>query len=341
MTQPMIPPRTGFYDTKNRVYADIHADPGAANGSRKFPFQSIQAAHDYIFALGDASPVNKYCIYAKSGVYNEALRFKTPYIGLFGDGFLKTVIAPTNGPALIVSDATDASLDTYFSNGGNTVANATARLGDLVHDSGINFGGIEYPEAFILQGVRLSAQVPDLLNDYCFMMITVSDALAMAADLSEMQDCKLDEGFYIRNRGQIIKHFNRIDGNTHVWNTKVFQSNFGLYVRDIQFEHDPAAAKPAPPLDTNIIASLSECRLSGSCINNGGVVFTNTFGCHLTNDFIERGTGATTVLFSSCDDVILEDAGQMTFRFAHVREDITINTPSGCSLIMEDSAVGV
>lgn len=222
-------------------------------GSADNPFQTVQGALNEIYNRKDASKQNPYYVHLPFGIVREALIVRSPWTYLVGKGgYGGTIIMPPDGagPAILITEATLASIAAWRAANGDAVASADTAYTQLVHDSEFVFpGGITYPTAVCISGVMFTRTTENRLGNICFAAITAADGIdngALSNDADKhLRDCSFDEGIYLRNQMNWVLQQNHVRGITIGRNVRSLLSSTGYYSGG--FRHKFDAAEPSPP----------------------------------------------------------------------------------------------
>jgi hypothetical protein len=147
------------------------ADPLAADdGSFETPFLTIQGAVDAVEDIGPQYGIDTVII--QSGTYDETVIIRNDHVNLVGVG--EVIIAPTTGPSLVLSNATEASIATLIAMPG---ANWDANVGILTADP-----NVVLPRTNSFENLKLYPQAADT---YALAILGAGDGTEFGQEASD------------------------------------------------------------------------------------------------------------------------------------------------------------
>lgn len=239
------------------LYVDRDADErfiAEPRGSKNNPLNSIRLAMAEIERRRDASYQNPYYVHLAPGVYRERVVVRSPFVRLVGIGGVNNVvILPTSGPAILVTNATLGSIETFLAASGDLVANADAQFGLLQADPELVFpGGLSHPTGFSMTGITLSNFTKAQTTHFCFMAINAGDGADGFSSVDGdrlVRDCTFDEGVYIRNTFSWRLFSNYVRGPIYTRNNRTIDIQHTTTFSEIRHRFDGAEPSPPAPLD--------------------------------------------------------------------------------------------
>ena len=166
---------------KNRV------DSYTEDGTQERPYKTVQAAVDYAETL-TPSHTNPVVVLVAPGIYAETVTIKKNGVslqGIVGQGVCR--IQATSGPSLVLTNATTASLATFFGNGGHT--DPDAHYGDLVADTDNPWDN---------QFRDIAFGTPAGGAGYCIMVLGVGAGNSTCGNEANFMGCHVAQDFFAR-----------------------------------------------------------------------------------------------------------------------------------------------
>ena len=307
------------------IYADeTRIDAYTANGSRAKPFKTIQTAISHAEANMTPSFSNPVVIRIMPGIYVESLTIKKSGVhlqGLGGQGAcrVQTASGVNTRPTLTITNATTASLTTFYNNDGrndpmgqygNLIADVVSPLDNQFRD--IMFGD------------------PSLGTVYDILIIGVGNSTTFLNSEANFMRVTCAHSIFVRTANYIKWQYSFCGNSVRMHNVAKFIGNSCQVGSNFELSYNVANQEPS---------DAGNFGLNGSCIDIKGVLRTSdsarTGYDHLVN--IQVGALLSIENTSSCyinngyvsGNVSVSGDADFRFRNIHVQGNMTLINAGG------------
>lgn len=290
---PVDPILIGSTIMNNTVYCSTSGSDQKGNGTFANPFRQPQTAVDWIIANGNPSVTNPWII-ALGGANFDSVIIDRETIVI--TGYLSAIQA-VNRPAIIYTNATRESIETFLANGGWFAPDA--HYTDLIPN------GFEV-RVGVLSGfyANSSANPPGPVGP-SVMVLGVGDATDFMSFNLFFNNMFFVGGVYGRNANQIrLSYCEALVGLLQVFNVSLAQCQHSHFAEGVVVTYDDTVDEPIGGNAEGLTGSFN-------CIN-GPVTINKKGKLHLFNCTYE-------------EKVTINDDGQCKFDPGYVCNDVEIN----------------
>ena len=288
-------------------FVDAHrTDDYVENGTLEEPYKTIQGGYDAAAAL-NPTQANPAAVVVFPGEYDENFIVDHDNVAVIAIGGQQvTNIRPSSGPAVIITNATRASVATFLANGGH--ADPAANYGDLV-------AGANTPRNVQIRDITLGKPGG---SGYDLMALGVGAGTTfLGSELNIMRCCIWNET-YLR-----LANYISMQGATWCAKKIVAYNIAGCWCNDSQitgYEGDYDAGSDEPSDSGN----YGLC--GGKTLNNGGIKLDGS---------ARAGAGDPNgglVLFQVAGNIDLNDTSQLVMAVSGIGGNIDAEAGAGFDL---------